>query len=273
MRDFVLPVDKPPGRTSHDAVAELRREIGRGVKVGHSGTLDPFATGLLLLLAGRATRTQRLFMALDKTYEARARFGVTSTTGDPEGELTETGKVPVGELDLPTGTMRQRPPAWSAVKVGGVRAYRLARAGIEPTLEEREVVVHEFVETARSDDCVERSFRIRCSSGTYVRSLVQSLGDAYCVSLRRTAIGPFPLEECVGRRLELGEALGRFMPRLDVSPEQATDLIHGKVIDPDRLAGHPEADTEVLALEGERLVAVARMRDDGLGTVIGFPPD
>ncbi len=120
----ILLYDKPAGATSHDVVATVRRTLPRNTKVGHAGTLDPFATGLLLVLVGRATRAQRFFMALPKRYEVVARFGAVSTTGDPEGEITETGNVPAGDLTLPQGTVRQRPPAYSAVKVGapGLRA-------------------------------------------------------------------------------------------------------------------------------------------------------
>src|SRR6188768_1731983 len=114
--DGVLLVDKPPGVTSHDVVAKVRRRLGKGVKVGHAGTLDPFATGLLLILVGRGTRVQRFLMDLPKTYRVTARFGAVSTTGDPEGEITETGVIPEGELVLPTGHLRQRPPAYSAIK-------------------------------------------------------------------------------------------------------------------------------------------------------------
>jgi len=124
----VLLVDKPAGITSHDAVARARRAFG--AKTGHAGTLDPFATGLLIVLLGRAaTREQRRFMDLRKTYRVRARFGAVSSTGDRDGEITETGVLPPPELDLPTGELRQRPPAYSAVKVGGERAYRRARRG------------------------------------------------------------------------------------------------------------------------------------------------
>src|SRR5947199_829954 len=105
--------------TSATVVARVRRALGGAVKIGHAGTLDPFATGLLLVLVGRATRAQRFLMALEKTYEVEARFGAVSTTGDPEGVVTETGRVPEGDLELPTGRLRQRPPAYSAVKVGG----------------------------------------------------------------------------------------------------------------------------------------------------------
>ena len=198
-------VDKPAGVTSHDVVDRVRRE--RGQKGGHAGTLDPFATGLLLVLLGReATRCQARFMALPKTYRVVARLGAVSTTGDPEGEVSETGKLPPRELQLPTGTMRQRPPAYSAVKVGGVRAYRLARRGEEVELPQRTVEVHRFEELWRTADRAE--FEIECSSGTYVRSLIADIGDAYCESLRRLAIGPFAVEEATAF-LPLDEALGR----------------------------------------------------------------
>jgi len=188
-QDHILLYDKPAGATSHDVVASVRRTLPRKTKVGHAGTLDPFATGLLLVLVGRATRAQRFFMALPKRYEVVARFGAVSSTGDPEGEITETGNVPAGELALPTGVVRQRPPAYSAVKVGGRRAYALARAGVEVQTAEREVTVHRFEQLWHDGD--RRAFAIECSSGTYVRSLIADLGDAYCLELRRTRIGEF----------------------------------------------------------------------------------
>jgi tRNA pseudouridine55 synthase len=201
----VLLVDKPAGVTSHDVVARVRRE--RGQKTGHAGTLDPFATGLLLVLLGReATRCQARFMALRKVYRVVARFGAVSTTGDPDGEITETGIVPGDDLELPTGEIRQRPPAYSAVKVAGVRAYKRARRGEEIELPERQVTVYSFERLWREADRAE--FEIECSSGTYVRSLIADLGDAYCESLRRTAIGPFSVEEAE-TLLSLGEALKR----------------------------------------------------------------
>ena len=151
-RSGVLLYDKPAGITSHDVVARVRRGFDRGVRVGHAGTLDPFATGLLLVLIGRATKAQRFLMALPKTYQVLARFGAVSSTGDPEGEIVETGLVPDGDLRLPVGTIRQRPPAFSAVKVGGRRAYTLARAGIEVEIPEREVTVYRFAELERLGD-------------------------------------------------------------------------------------------------------------------------
>jgi tRNA pseudouridine55 synthase len=145
-----------------------------------------------VLIRRRATREQARFMALAKTYRAVARFGAVSTTGDPEGEITETGVVP-GELALPVGEVLQRPPAYSAVKVGGVRAYRRVRRGEKVETPPRLVTVHRFEQLWREDDRAE--FEIECSSGTYVRSLIADLGDAYCEQLRRTRIGPFAVEE------------------------------------------------------------------------------
>lgn len=202
----VLLCDKPAGITSHDVVEEVRRE--RRVKAGHAGTLDPFATGLLIVLLGReATRCQERFMSLPKTYRAVARFGAVSSTGDPEGEITETGVVPADDPKLPIGTIRQRPPAYSAVKVRGVRAYRLARRGEQVEPPERTVSVYRFEQLWRRGERAE--YEIECSSGTYVRSLISDLGDAYCESLRRTAIGPFRVEHA-GTTLPLAEALARF---------------------------------------------------------------
>ncbi len=206
----LLLCDKPAGITSHDVVAQTRRRLGRGVKVGHAGTLDPFATGLLIVLVGRATRIQRFVMALPKRYEVTARFGAVSTTGDPEGEITVTDRVPTGDLALPTGQVRQRPPAYSAIKIKGQRAYKLARAGESFEIPEREVAVHRFEETRR--DGAERDFVIECSSGTYVRSLIADLGDAYCTALRRTRIGDFDVSNADPERLLPLELVLRHIP-------------------------------------------------------------
>lgn len=185
----VLLYDKPAGVTSHDVVAQVRRE--RGVKAGHAGTLDPFATGLLLILLGRATRLQRFLVGLPKTYLASARLGWRSSTGDPDGDLTETGRVP-DSLELPTGTVRQRVPMTSAVRVGGERLYKKAHRGEVVETPERDVQVHRA--ELLSSDGEHAHYEIECSAGTYVRTLVETLGDAYCSDLRRTAVGPFHIE-------------------------------------------------------------------------------
>lgn len=233
--DGVLLVDKPAGKTSHDVVAGVRRKLGRppgrkGPKVGHAGTLDPFATGLLLVLVGRATRAQRFFMGLPKTYETVARFGAVSTTGDPEGEITETGAVIPDPLVLPTGVLTQTPPAYSAIKIGGQRAYKLARAGEDVVVPTREVDVRVFAETGRpAQDRV--AFHIECSSGTYVRSLIADLGDAYCEELRRTAIGPFRVEDASDAPLSLEDALGRVLPVVRLAGDDARRAAHGVAVE------------------------------------------
>jgi tRNA pseudouridine55 synthase len=204
----VLLYDKPAGVTSHDVVAEVRRE--RGCKAGHAGTLDPFATGLLLILLGRATRLQRFLVGLPKTYLATARLGWRSSTGDSDGELTRTGELP-SSLELPTGTVRQQVPMTSAVRVGGERLYKKAHRGETVETPERDVEVHRA--ELLSADGEFAHYEIECSAGTYVRTLVETLADAYCADLRRTAVGPFRVEDSgeeleVGRVAELVPAVG-----------------------------------------------------------------
>ncbi|MGZ4350081.1 MAG: tRNA pseudouridine(55) synthase TruB [Solirubrobacteraceae bacterium] len=263
--DHILLCDKPAGVTSHDVVAAVRRTLPRKTKVGHAGTLDPFATGLLLVLVGRATRAQRFFMALPKRYEVVARFGAVSTTGDPEGEITETGNVPAGALVLPIGRVRQRPPAYSAVKVSGRRAYELARAGTPPELAEREVEVYSFQERWHEGD--RRAFVIECASGTYVRSLIADLGDAYCLELRRTRIGAFDVADADPQReVALSDALA-FLPEVRLEGEQAHRAAHGARVQ----AGAGTAGT-VRLTDADGLIALAEPAPGGLGlrTVVGF---
>jgi tRNA pseudouridine55 synthase len=257
--DGILLCDKPAGVTSHDVVAGVRRRYGRGVKVGHAGTLDPFATGLLLVLVGRATRVQRFLMALPKRYETVARLGWTSTTGDPEGEVAP-GRTPPEPLALPTGTLRQRPPAYSAVKIGGKRAYALARAGEAVEVPEREVFVSSFEPLWRDGE--RAAFAIECASGTYVRSLVADLGDAYCLELRRTHIGPFAVADAE-RFIGLDEALG-FLPAVELAGEDARRAAHGVAV-PGGAAG------VVRLRDAAGLIALAEPRPDGtLKPIVGF---
>jgi tRNA pseudouridine55 synthase len=260
----VILHDKPPGITSHDVVAGARRELGRAVKVGHAGTLDPFATGLLLVLVGPATRVQRFLTALPKTYEVTARFGATSTTGDPEGEIVHTGVLP-GDLKLPRGRLRQRPPAFSAVKIAGTRAYRLARAGREVEMPEREVEIYRFEETWREDD--RRGFIIECSSGTYVRSLIADLGDAYCEELRRTRIGSFDVAAADPARIvPLEEAL-TFLPECSLEPEQVERVRHGGRIEH---RGAPEGIVRLTAPDG--VIALGRVDGQRISPVVVLRP-
>jgi tRNA pseudouridine55 synthase len=257
----VLLYPKPSGATSHDVVAAVRRRLG--VKAGHAGTLDPFATGLLLVLVGRATRAQRFFMGLPKTYRAVARLGFVSTTGDVDGELTETGRVPE-RLELPTGELLQRPPAYSAVKVGGERLYRKARRGEPVEGEPRPIVVYRFEELWREGDRV--GLEIECSAGTYVRQLVAALDDAYCEELERTAVGPFRLEDADEERVvPLSEALV-FLPERPLAAEEAERVLHGVPV-----AGGANGAAVRLTREGE-LIAIAEPRGEHLRPVVVFAP-
>jgi tRNA pseudouridine55 synthase len=262
--DGVLLRAKPAGVTSHDVVAEVRRSLPGKTKVGHAGTLDPFATGLLLILVGRATRAQRFLMDLPKTYRAVARLGWTSTTGDRDGELAETGRIPKS-LEIPVGPQLQTPPAYSAVKVGGRRAYELARAGETPELRARPVTVHRAELLWHEGD--RAAFEIECSSGTYVRSLVTDLGDAYCEELERTAIGDLRLEDADPDQLvPLGDAL-TFLPEHQLSTDDAVAVRHGRRIPAgDSGGGHAR-----LTHEGE-LLAIGELRDGDLQPVVVFAP-
>lgn len=200
----VLLYDKPAGVTSHDIVDLVRRE--RGGKVGHAGTLDPFATGLLLILLGRATKVQRHLVGLPKTYRAKAVPGFRSSTGDPDGEIERTGRMPASG-DLPVGTVRQRVPMTSAVRVGGERLYKKAHRGEVVETPEREVEIYraEMVGAVSAPGLGHYfEYEIECSAGTYVRTLIETLEDAYCSELRRIAIGPFSVINA-GRELDLAE--------------------------------------------------------------------
>lgn len=264
--DGVLLIDKPEGFTSHDVVARVRRNLRPSVKkVGHAGTLDPFATGLLLVLVGRATRVQRFLMALPKRYETVARLGWTSTTGDVDGELAP-GRMPPEALVLPTGRLRQRPPAYSAVKVGGRRAYALARAGETVELAERDVEVTRFELLWREED--RAGLAIECSSGTYVRSLVADLGDAYCVELRRTGIGLFEVGEADPEKiLPLNDALS-FLPAVTLADDDARKAGHGVAVPG---PGTTPSAAAIRLVDADGLIALAEPGGDGLlKPVVGF---
>jgi len=257
----VMLIDKPLGKTSHDIVAAVRHGLEPRTRVGHAGTLDPLATGLLIVLLGRATRAQRFFMELPKAYQVSARFGAVSSTGDREGEITQTGVLPPDPLELPTGELRQRPPAFSAVKVAGERAHRRARRGEPVELPERTVTVYRFEQLRREGDRAD--FEIECSSGTYVRSLVADLGDAYCEQLRRTAIGPFDVQDAdPSTVLPLTEALA-FLPELRLEGEQARRAGHGAAVS-------GEARGPVRLTDEAGLIAIAESRGGKLKPVVGF---
>jgi tRNA pseudouridine55 synthase len=259
--DGIILCDKPAGVTSHDVVDDVRRRLGKGPKVGHAGTLDPFATGLLLVLVGRATRVQRFLMALPKRYETVARLGWTSTTGDPEGEIAP-GRMPEEPLKLPTGRITQRPPAYSAIKIGGRRAYAMARAGEVVDVPEREVEVYVFEAGEREGE--RGAFTIECSSGTYVRSLIGDLGDAYCVELRRTRIGAFDVADADPDRIVPLDTALAFLPPVELAADEARRASHGVAV-PGDAAG------TVRLRDEEGLIALAEPSGDGrLKPVVGF---
>ena len=203
MNDRVILIDKPPGMTSFGVVARVRRVLshraGKKVKVGHCGTLDPFATGLLILVTGKECRNAMRYTKLDKVYEATFRLGQTSTTGDPEGEIMPY--VASDELQGAAqfvGDIKQRPPAFSAIKINGQRAYKLARSGKKVDTPERAVTIYalELLDYAYPLLKV----RAHVSSGTYIRSLATDIGEAlntgaYCQELRRTQIADWQVSQ------------------------------------------------------------------------------
>lgn len=208
MTDGILLIDKPAEMTSFGVVARVRRLLseqqGKKVKVGHTGTLDPFATGLMIIVVGKECKNAEQYSKLDKVYEATIRLGQSSTTGDPEGEITDDfSKVPSAEevkttLVSFTGVITQRPPMYSAIKIDGQRAYKLARAGKPVEIPERTITIHSL-------DLIDYTYpelkiRTHVSSGTYIRTLAEDIGralgtSAYCKQLRRTAIGKWKIED------------------------------------------------------------------------------
>lgn len=220
--DGILLVDKPIGWTSFDVVAKVRntlkKESGRKVKVGHTGTLDPLATGLLVIVVGSYCKRADEFSKLDKTYEVTMNLGQTSTTGDEEGEKVSSSSKIVDRQELQkalksfVGESMQTPPAFSAIKVNGQRAYKLARAGHEVNIEPRKILINSLQLTSYEYPKVK--FTADVGSGTYVRSLVQDIGEkletgAYMSDLRRTQIGQFMLTSGVNTpdKLDLNQII------------------------------------------------------------------
>jgi tRNA pseudouridine55 synthase len=261
----LLLIDKPAGITSHDAVDRVRGALGIR-KVGHAGTLDPSATGLLLIGVGRATRLLRFLGDLPKVYEGTGVLGVETTTLDAEGEVVRESPVDVTEAALReamasfVGRIEQVPPAYSAVKVGGEKLYRAARAGRTVEAAPRSVEVFAFdlisFKSPRFD------FRVRCSSGTYVRSLVADVGarlgcGAHIERLRRTAIGPFSVQEAARPddpgQLHPVERAVEHLPFLTLQEEEARVAVHGQCLGPTGIAGPYRA----IAPDG-RLIGIYR---------------
>lgn len=281
--DGLVVVDKPGGMTSHDVVARVRRLAGTR-RVGHAGTLDPMATGVLLLGVGRATRLLGHLALADKDYEATVRLGVATDTDDAEGRPVAAAGAPgvpdaavlAGLADL-TGDLAQVPSSYSAVRRNGVRAHQAARAGTPLELAARPVTVHELRLLARRDTTVEDprgplpvvdlDVAVRCSTGTYVRALARDLGEAlgtggHLTALRRSRVGAFTLDaartldqiEARWEVLSLASAVGRAFPRRETTAEEATALRFGRPLVPSGCQGPVGAfaHDEVLALVEDR---------------------
>jgi tRNA pseudouridine55 synthase len=245
----LLLIDKPGGITSHDAVDRIRRALGTR-KVGHAGTLDPMATGLLVVGVGRATRLLRYLTGLPKTYTGTMRLGVRTTTLDADGEVVgapadvaaapEDVRAALAGLE---GESLQRPPAYSAVKVGGTKLVDAARRGVTIEAEPRSIRVDRFA--LRSFDGRDASFEVTCSSGTYVRVLAADAGDrlgcgAHLIALRRTAVGPFAVAHAAspdapGEPWPLARAVAH-LPRLELDEHEATAARHGRILGPAGIA-------------------------------------
>ncbi|UOE46039.1 tRNA pseudouridine(55) synthase TruB [Agromyces larvae] len=281
--------------TSHDVVARVRR-FAATRKVGHAGTLDPMATGLLLIGVNSATRLLHHLVGLDKEYLATVRLGAATTTDDAEGEVV--GRAPAdavaaigddaireGMLRL-TGVLDQVPSSVSAVKVDGRRAYDRVRDGEQVELAARRVTVAAFdlLEQCRVDGFIDLDVRVVCSSGTYVRALARDLGGAlgvggHLTALRRTRVGGFEIADATtlasleadgvaAALMSPADAAARALPAVAVSPDEARDLGHGK-----RLVAPAQATGTLAAVEGDRLVAIVERRGDTLKVVTGFPQE
>ena len=287
----VLLVDKPGGMTSHDVVARARKALGTR-KIGHAGTLDPMATGLLILGVESATRLLTFIVGLDKTYEATIRLGATTDTDDADGQVetvTDAGALDPAAItaaiaDL-TGEISQVPSRVSAIKVAGRRAYDLVRAGEEVELAAREVTVSRFevLGTRRVDGYLDLDVVVDCSSGTYIRALARDLGAAlgvggHLTALRRTRIGPFGVEGAASiddlgttplrAPAEVGTAvLGAF----PVSADEARDLRHGKRLlgAAARLERAPAAAVDPAGA----LVGVVERRGEDVKSVMNLPEE
>ena len=280
--DGLVVVDKPAGWTSHDVVGRMRRLAGTR-KVGHAGTLDPMATGVLVLGIGRATRLLGHLSLTDKEYAATIRLGVTTVTDDAEGEVVERRDASgVGDITAAmaalTGDLEQVPSSVSAVKVDGVRSYARVRAGEDVALAARRVTVSRFDLVDRRGDDLD--VRVTCTSGTYVRALARDLGrslgvGAHLTALRRTRVGPFDLAQA--RTLEqladelsvvrLDDAVAAAFPRRELTTDEAVALSYGKKLEPTGTAGVHGA----FARDG-RCIALVEDRDGVARSVVVFAP-
>jgi tRNA pseudouridine55 synthase len=283
----ILLLDKPQGPTSHDLVGRTRRALGTR-KVGHAGTLDPMATGLMILGVGSATRLLTYLVGLDKEYTATIRLGQSTTTDDAEGEVVAeadasgvTDAALASAIQPLTGEISQVPSTFSAIKVDGRRAYDRARAGEAVELTARTVTVSEFevLATRAEGTLLDLDVRVAVSSGTYVRALARDLGAAlgvggHLTALRRTRVGPFDLTEGVGPEGELADALippaevaGRLFPTTKLVAAAALALGQGKRIDVDM---HDAPIVAAIAPDGD-LIGLISVRDGVSRVLVNFP--
>ena len=291
----LIIVDKPGGMTSHDVVARIRRLAGTR-RVGHAGTLDPMATGVLVVGVEKATRLLGYLTLTEKEYVATIRLGQSTTTDDAEGEPSggaSAAGVSRVSLDAAiarlTGEIMQVPPGVSAIKVDGERAYKLTRAGAAPELAARPVTVYAFTVTdvRPAGDFLDVDATIRCSSGTYIRALARDLGAAlgaggHLTALRRTAVGPYRLDQA--RTLQdlserthltpLAEAAAAAFPRLDLTADDARRLAHGvRIPVPASVIPAPGAQSPVAAFGPDgALIALVTSDSDKLRTLAVFAP-
>ncbi len=278
-------IDKPAGWTSHDAIAVVRRRLGQR-SIGHSGTLDPFATGLLVMLMGRATRLARFVEATSKEYQAVFRFGSRTDSDDGTGAVVATvtpsewpdRAVMEGMATGFVGSYLQRPPAFSAKHVAGTRSHRLARAGRAVELAPVEVRIDAVDVVAWEPP--DLTIRARVGGGTYLRALARDIGDrlgipAHCAELRRTAVGPFLVSDAVAPEQVTREAVRapvemvRHLPGVQLDPAAAADVGFGRAV-PRR----PEDGAATAALLGPdgRLIGMAEARDEVWQPVVVLEP-
>jgi len=285
----LVVVDKPAGMTSHDVVARLRRIFGTR-RVGHAGTLDPMATGVLVAGVERGTKFLAHLVATTKSYDATIRLGAATTTDDAEGEVVSSGdatsiraeQVLAGMAEL-TGDIMQRPASVSAIKIGGRRAHELVRSGEDVEIPARPVTITRFDARAfrRDGPFLDVDVRVDCSSGTYIRSLARDLGDAlgvggHLTALRRTSVGPFQLDDALTLdtlttspqlSLTLDQALTRSYPVLELTADEAAALAMGKWLEPRGLDGVHAA----VAPDG-KAIALVREKGTRLSTVFVARP-
>jgi tRNA pseudouridine55 synthase len=285
----ILLVDKPRGVTSHDVVARARRAIGTR-KVGHAGTLDPMATGLLILGVDSATRLLTYLVGLGKSYEATIRLGQSSTTDDAEGELSETvdtaelGREAIdGGVARLTGEIEQVPSTFSAIKVDGRRSYDRARAGEAVVLVSRSVTVSRFAVLAerREGPFIDLDVAVDCSSGTYIRALARDLGadlgvGGYLTALRRTSIGPFSVTDGVASDAITAEALrppasiaAQLFPSVELGTQQLLELTQGKRV----AVSAPDAEVAAAVAASGRLVGLVSVAQGVARVLVNFPTE